>query len=346
MALKYPMAKKWSTQFQEGNLIKAKIVGIGSYVPKKVLTNADLEKLVDTSDEWIKERTGILERRIASEKEITSDLAVKAAKKALIDAKIKGEDLELIILATLNPDRLFPATACSIQEKLSAHKAAAFDISATCSGFIYALSIAEQYIKNGTYKNVLIVASEILSRMVDWTDRGTCVLFGDAAAAVVLQPTVENDSGIFQISIRSDGRYADIITTPGGGSLYPPSHETVDKKLHFIQMKGNKTFKIAVQSMKEIAKNVIISSGYKINDIDLLICHQANKRIIDAVSDALSFPKDKVFVNIEKYGNTSAASIPLALDEAVKQGRLKKGESVLLVAFGGGLTCGATLLKL
>lgn len=324
---------------------RAKIVGIGSYVPEKILTNLDLEKLVDTSDEWIRERTGIIERRIATEKEVTSDLAVKAAKKALLAAKVKGKELELIILATANPDRLFPATACAVQEKLFATHAASFDISATCSGFIYALSIAEQYIRNGTYKNVLVVASEILSRTVDWSDRSTCVLFGDAAAAVVLQPS-DDDSGILKTLIHSDGRFIDLITVPGGGSLYPPSHETIDKKLHFIQMNGKKLFKIAVQYMQEVSKNVIVSQGYKIDDIDLLIPHQANKRIISAVRESLRIPSNKIFVNIEKYGNTSAASIPLALDEAIKEERLKKGQLALLVAFGGGLTWGAALIKL
>lgn len=326
--------------------MKAKIAGIGSYVPKKILTNSDMEKIVDTSDEWIRKRTGIVKRRIASDKEITSTLAIRAAKKALSNSNIKGQDLELIILSTINPDRLFPATACIIQEEFSANKAAAFDISATCSGFIYAISIAEQYIRNGTYRNVLVVASELVSRVIDWTDRSTCVLFGDAAGAVVLQPTDNKFTGILKVLIHSDGRYADLITTMGGGSLYPPAYETIDQKLHFIKMNGKKTFKIAIQSMEEIANKIITGSGYKFDDINLLICHQANKRIIDAVANAIGFPQTKVYVNIDEYGNTSSASIPLALDEAIKHKRLKRGDLVLLLAFGGGLTCGAALIRL
>lgn len=323
---------------------RSRIIGTGSYVPKMVLTNFDLENMVDTSDEWIIERTGIKERRIAGKDEATSDLAYEASLRALKAAGVKAKDIDLIILATTTPDMVFPSTACLLQDRLNAKKAAAFDVSAACSGFIYALSIADKFIKEGIYKSVLVVGSEILSRIIDWSDRTTCVLFGDGAGAVVLQPTMDK-RGIMSVHLHSDGSMKDLLYLPGGGSRNPASKRTIEKGLHYIKMKGNETFKIAVRNLEEVALEAIIANNLKPSDINLFIPHQANLRIIQAIAKRLNIPMDKVLVNIDRYGNTSAASIPIALDEAVNEGRLKEGDLILMEAFGGGLTWASALVR-
>lgn len=323
---------------------RAKIVGTGSYVPKMVLTNFDLEKMVDTSDKWIIERTGIRERRIAGKDEATSDLAYEASLRALKASGTRPKDIDLILLATTTPDMFFPSTACILQDRLNAHKAAAFDISAACSGFIYALSIADQYIKAGLYKNILVVGSEVLSRITDWTDRSTCVLFGDGAGAAVLQPSFDKH-GVLSAHLHSDGTLKDLLYLPGGGSRNPASNRTIEKRLHYIKMRGNETFKVAVRNLEEVAFEALNANNLKPSDIDLFIPHQANLRIIQAIAKRLDLPMDKVLINIDRYGNTSAASIPIALDEAVNEGRVKEGDLILLEAFGGGLTWASALIR-
>lgn len=327
-------------------MIKAKITGIGSYAPENILTNLDLEKSVDTSDEWIKSRTGISERRIASKNEACSDLAIKASKIALKEAGVKAKDIDLIIVATVTPDMLFPSTACLVQKEIGAKNAFAYDLSAACSGFIYGISIAEQFIKSGRYKNILLIGSDVFSRIVNWNDRSTCVLFGDGAGAVIIE--AENGrkkDGILSTHLYSDGHYHDFLFVPGGGSRIPVSEITNDNEKCFIKMKGNEIFKVAVRFMVSAAREAISYNGLAIEDIDLFIPHQANKRIIDAVAKKLKLPEEKIFTNLMKYGNTSAASIPIALDEAVKEKRIKNGDIVLLTAFGAGLTWGSTIIK-
>ena len=325
-------------------MLRAKIIATGSYVPKRVLTNFDLEKMVDTSDEWIRERSGIRERRIADEKEAASDLAYEAAKAAFKKADIKPKDIELIIVATVTGDMPTPATACHLQHKLGIKKAAAFDVNAACSGFLYGLSIADSFIKSGVYKRILLVGSEVLSRFTDWEDRTTCVIFGDGAGAVILEATDE-DRGIVSTHIRSDGALWELLHMPGGGSINPPSKESLKKKMHYLKMKGNETFKVAVRTLENLVARTLEENKLKASQISLLIPHQANLRIIQATAERLNIPMEKVFVNIDKYGNTSAASIPIALDEAVKQGRVRDGDYVLLEAFGGGLTWASALIK-
>jgi len=325
-------------------LLRTKIIATGSYVPERVLTNFDLEKMVDTSDEWIRERTGIRERRIASEKEVASDLAYEAAKAALKKADIKSKDIELIIVATVTGDMPTPATACHLQHKLGIQKAAAFDVNAACSGFLYGLSIADSFIKSGAYKRILLVGSEVLSRFTDWEDRTTCVLFGDGAGAAILEATDE-DRGIVSTHIRSDGALWELLYMPGGGSINPPSKESLKKRQHYLKMKGNETFKVAVRTLENLVVRTLEEHKLKASQLSLLIPHQANLRIIQATAERLNLPAEKVFVNIDKYGNTSAASIPIALDEAVRQGRVRDGDYVLLEAFGGGLTWASVLLK-
>lgn len=323
---------------------KPVITGIGAYVPKGVLTNKDLEKIVDTSDEWITTRTGIQERRIAAEKETASDLAFEAAKIALKRSGVRARSLDYIIFATATPDMFFPSAACILQHKLGAKHAACFDIAAGCSGFIYALSIAEKYIACGEANHILVVGSEVLSRIVDWSDRSTCVLFGDGAGAVVVS-AMEGDRGIISTIIRSDGSYGDLLKLPGGGSLYPASHETVDNKLHYIKMQGNEVFKKAVKAMEDIAAEILDKNGFEGKDVDLLVPHQANLRIISAVQKRVNIPENRTYVNIHKYGNTSAASIPIALYEASERGFLRERDLVLCVAFGAGFTWGAGLIR-
>lgn len=324
--------------------LKARIVATGSYVPEKILTNRDLEKQIDTTDQWIVERTGVRERRIAGKDEATSDLAFKAAESALKAAGMAPDQLDLIVVATATPDMFFPSTACIVQDKLKATRAAAFDLSAACSGFVYALSVGEQYIRSGTYQNVLVIGAEVMSRLTDWTDRRTCVLFGDGAGAVLLAPST-SESGILSIHLHSDGSFWDLICVPGGAAAIPPSEKVLAEHLNTIKMKGNETFKVAVRSLEEVAWEAMRANKLSPSDISYLIPHQANLRILNAVAERLEFPKEKVVVNLDRYGNTSAGSIPLALDEAVRDGRIKEGASLLFLAFGGGLTWASALVR-
>jgi len=322
---------------------KAGIIGLGMYLPEKVLTNKDLEKMVDTTDEWIVTRTGIKERRIAREDEATSDMATEAAKRALADAKLKPEDIDLIIVATITPDMFFPATACLVQEKIGARTVPAFDISVACSGFIYGLAIANQFIGSGTYKHALVIAAEKLSAITDWSDRSTCVLFGDGAGAAVLGPV--DRGGILSVYLGANGKQGDLIKLPAGGSRIPATKKSIDDKLHFIKMNGAELFKHAVKVMAEAALEATRPLGLKAEDISLVIPHQANIRILNAVAKRMGLTEDKIYLNIERYGNMSAASSAVALAEAVKNGRIKRGDKVLLDAFGGGLTWGGIVLE-
>ena len=322
---------------------KVGIIGVGEYLPKRILTNADLEKMVDTSDEWITTRTGIKERRLASPEEATSDLALNAAKEALKDARLSAEDLDLIIVATITPDMSFPSVASILQNALCAKNAACFDLSAACAGFVYALSTARQFIACGTYKNALVIGAEKLSAVTDWEDRNTCVLFGDGAGACVLGEV--KSGGIISSYLGCDGSNIGLLNLPAGGSRKPASHQTVDQRLHYIKMQGNELFKIAVRTMTEAAEQVLKQAKLKFSDVDLIIPHQANSRIIMAVAKRLGLTEDKIFLNIEKYGNMSSASTATALVEAVKEGRIKKGDTVLLDSFGAGLVWGASVIK-
>jgi len=323
---------------------KTGIIGVGKYLPEMILTNADLEKMVDTSDEWIVTRTGIRERRIAPEDVAASDMAVKASRKALKDAGIKPEQIDLIIVATITPDMFFPSTACQLQHKLGIDNIPAFDISVACSGFIYGLAIADQFIRSGIYKYALVVAAEKLSAVTDWTDRSTCVLFGDGSGAAVLGPV--DDGGILGIHLGADGSKGELLELPAGGSRMPASIKTVEDKLHTIKMEGNVLFKHAVKIMADAALAVTEPLGLKGDDIDIIIPHQANLRILNALAKRMGVdPEKKVYLNIEKYGNMSAASSAVALCEAVEAGRIKKGNIILMDAFGGGLTWGALVIK-
>lgn len=326
-----------------GLLQGASILGTGSALPEHIMTNEDLTRIVDTSDEWIITRTGIKERRIAGGKTATSDLSLEAARKALDDAGVSPQDLDLIIVATITPDHVFPATACLVQDALGATKAAAFDLEAACTGFIYALAVGSQFIATGIYKHILIIGAETLSRIVDFTDRGTCVLFGDGAGAVVLGQCGAGE-GILSFSLGSDGKGKDLLIAPAGGSRFPATEETVKAGEHFIKMKGNEVFKFAVKILGQAAEEALEKAGLSIEDIDLLVPHQANRRIIDAAIKRLKIAPDKVEVNLEKYGNMSTASIPVALDEARRGGRIRTGDKLLLVGFGAGLTFGAAVV--
>ena len=320
------------------------IASVGSYVPEKTLTNADLEKIVETSDEWITTRTGIKERRIAADDETTSDMGAKAAQKALDRAGLKAEDIDLIIVATITPDMPFPSTACLVQEKIGAHGAAAFDLEAACSGFVYALEIGQQFIMSRTYDTVLIIGAEKLSAIIDWEDRNTCVLFGDGAGAVILQNR-PSAHGLLAAKMGADGRKAQLLSMPGGGSLYPASPDSIEGRLHYLRMDGKEIFKNAVTAMGKAAKEVMDRCNIGIGDIKCIIPHQANKRIIDAVGQRLKADPEQVFMNLDRYGNTSAASVVIALDEAVEAGRLDRGDLILMVVFGAGLTWGAAVLE-
>ncbi len=324
--------------------IRSRIIGTGSYLPLRVLSNKDLEKMVDTSDAWIVERTGISERRIASEDEAASDLACHAAEMALNDGGVKPSDIDFIIVATVTPDMLFPSTACLVQNRLGAKRAFAFDLSAACSGFIYALSVADQYIKSGMYRTGLVIGSDVFSKVTDWTDRNTCVLFGDGAGAVILKADT-GDKGIVSSHLYSDGTSWDMLYVPGGGSRIPPGEDMINNRQQFVKMRGNETFKVAVNTMCASINDALKSNGLTANDIKLFIPHQANLRIIQAIGKKLNVPMERFMINLDKYGNTSAASIPIALDEAVKEGRIEEGDNILLEAFGGGLTWGAALIK-
>lgn len=320
------------------------ITGLGYAVPKKVMTNFDFEKIVDTSDEWIIERTGMKERHIGEDGVLTSDLCMEAAKKAMAEAKITGEEIDVIIIGTVTGDEHFPATACYVQDKIGAINAAAFDINAACSGFLYGLTLADNFIASGNYKNILVIGGEMLSRVTDYTDRRTCVLFGDGAGAVVVQPS-DGTKGIIKTYIKSDGRLADLLHMPGGGSKYPASKESVEQRMHFIKMQGPEVFKAAVKTMGNASVKILSDTNTPSEKLDLLIPHQANIRIIQATARRIKLPMNKVFVNVHKYGNTSAASIPIALAEARDEGKLQRGSICLMVSFGGGFTCGAVLVK-
>jgi 3-oxoacyl-[acyl-carrier-protein] synthase-3 len=325
-------------------MIHARITGTGSYAPRKVITNHDLEKLVNTSDAWITERTGIKERRIAEKGQTTSDLAYEASRRALKAAEIGADELDLILVATMTPDMILPSIGCVLQEKLGAKKAAAFDIYAACSGFIYGLSIANAFIKADAYKNILLVGAEVLSRFTDWEDRTTCILFGDGAGAAVIQRHA-GKRGILSTHLHSEGLLGDLIQVPAGGAQHPASHETIRRRMHFIKMKGNETFKAAVRALEGVVQEALEHNKVRPEEIDFLVPHQANLRIIQAMAQRLNMPMDKVVLNLPKYGNTSAASIPMALDEAVRDGRIKENHLLLLEAFGGGLTWASALLR-
>lgn len=320
------------------------IAGVGSYVPARTLTNADLEKMVSTSDEWITTRTGIKERHIAAKDEFTSDLGTKAALRAMTQAGITAEEIDLIVVATITPDMPFPSTAALIQRKIGAHRAAAFDLEAACSGFIYALEVAQQFIMSRTYDTVLVVGAEKLSSIVDWQDRNTCVLFGDGAGAAVLRNR-PNAHGLLTAVMGSDGRKADLLFMAGGGSRCPATQESVAARMHYLRMEGKETFKNAVQAMQTAAQEALRRCEIDISRIKLIIPHQANVRIIEAVRDRLGARPDQLFINLHKFGNTSAASVAIALDEAVQSGRVQPGDLLLLVVFGAGLTWGAAVIE-
>ncbi|NQT06703.1 MAG: ketoacyl-ACP synthase III [Candidatus Omnitrophica bacterium] len=323
--------------------LRVGIIGVGSYLPEKVLTNEDLEKMVDTSDEWITTRTGIKERRIADKDTATSDLAKEAAIEAVKNAGLKITDIELIIVATITPDSTLPSTACILQGKLGAKKAVAFDVSAACAGFIYAIATAEAFIKSGLYKNALVIGAEKMSSFTDWKDRNTCVLFGDGAGAAVLAPV--KDGGILATHLGSDGSQADLLKVPAGGSRMPASKETVENRLHYIKMSGSELFKQAVKIMANAGNEAASLLHFGCDDIDWVIPHQANIRILNAVAKRMKLDREKIYLNIERYGNMSSASTAVALVEAVKEGKIKKGDVVVLDAFGAGLVWGAIVIR-
>lgn len=320
------------------------IVGVGAYVPEKVLTNADLERMVDTSDEWITTRTGIKERRLAGESETTSDMAALAAMRAMQNANITSDQIDLIIVATITPDMMFPSTACLVQHKIGAKRSAAFDIEAACSGFIYALEIGQQFIMSRTYNTVLVIGAEKLSTIVDWTDRNTCVLFGDGAGAAILQHRPDAH-GLLTACMGAEGDKAELLCMPGGGSKFPATAETVSNRLHFLRMDGKETYKNAVTAMFTAGQEALRRCEIDITQIKCIIPHQANRRIIDAVADRLGAKPEQLFVNLERFGNTSAASVAIALEEAVRTGRIQRGDLVLLVVFGAGLTWAAAVIE-
>ncbi len=325
--------------------MNVRIAGTGSALPGKILTNADLEKMIDTSDEWITTRTGIKERRIAADGEYTSTFAAEAGRSALVMAGVKPEEIDLVILATVTPDFPFPSTACIVQDLLGATNATAFDLSAACSGFIYGLSIAEKYLRSGAAQKILVIGSEVLSRTVDWQDRNTCVLFGDGAGAVVLE-AADGDHSLLSTHTFSNGAYWNLLYQPGSGSRNPATDSrTIDERLIYLTMEGNDVFKHAVRGMEDVAIRALDANGMSPSDISLLIPHQANRRIIDATAKRLGLDSDRVFTNLHRYGNTSSASIPIALDEANRQGVLKPDSKLLLVAFGGGFTYGSALIN-
>jgi 3-oxoacyl-[acyl-carrier-protein] synthase-3 len=322
----------------------SRITGTGSYVPEKVLDNSDLEKKVNTSDEWITERTGIKARRTVSAGQTNSDMCLEASKRALQSAGLRPKDIDLIIVATMSGDMPMPSTAAILQYKLNAKNAAAFDINAACSGFLYGLSVADKFIRTGASKKLLLIGSEVNSLFLDWKDRATCVLFGDGAGAVVLEPA-KGKRGILSTHLHTDGNMWDFICLPGGGSQNPPSSKTIKNRMHFIKMKGNETFKVAVRTLEKLALSTLEYNNVKPSELAMLIPHQANLRIIAATASRLNIPMDRVAVNLDKYGNTSSASIPIALDEVVRAGRIKDGDYILLEAFGSGLTWASALIK-
>ncbi|MBW7888867.1 MAG: ketoacyl-ACP synthase III [Bacteroidetes bacterium] len=324
--------------------LRAAITSVGHYVPEKILSNAELEKMVETNDEWIRTRTGISERRVL-ENGATSDLAVPAVQMCLKNRGISPEEIDVIIFATVTPDMFFPATACVLQEKIGAKKAFGFDVSAACSGFVYAITLGTQFIETGAYKKVLVVGADKMSAIVDYTDRNTCILFGDAGGAVLLEPSEDESLGILDHRLYSDGTGGDFLYMKGGGSLNPPSHATVDNKLHYIYQDGKAVFKVAVVGMADVSAEIMERNNLKGEDIDWLVPHQANLRIIDATANRMGLDKSKVMININKYGNTTAATIPLCLSEWWHAGKIKKGQNLVLASFGAGYTWGAVLVK-
>jgi 3-oxoacyl-[acyl-carrier-protein] synthase-3 len=326
-------------------LVRAKISALGTYVPPRVLTNADMEKMVETSDEWLMTRTGIRERHIDDKGVATSDLAVEAAKKALAQRGILPTDLEAIIVGTVTPDMFFPSTACLVQNKLGAKGVWGFDLSAACSAFVYALQAGAQFIATGAHKKVMVIGADVMSSILDYTDRATCVLFGDGAGAVILEPAEDDSVGIIDFIHEVDGSGGCSLFMPGGGSLNPASHETIDKKMHYVHQDGGAVFKFAVRKQLEVCEKLLERNGFKVSDIDAFIPHQANKRIITATAERMGLPEEKVIINIDRFGNTTAGTIPLAMNTAIEEGRLKKGDLVLLASVGAGFTVGATLLR-
>jgi 3-oxoacyl-[acyl-carrier-protein] synthase-3 len=328
-----------------GKRIPAKITGVACYVPPRVLTNADLEKMVETSDTWIRERTGIVERHIVDKGVAASDLATEAAKKLLAQTGTRSEEIELIIVASVTPDMMFPATACLVQDKLGAKNAWGFDLSAACSGFVYALTVGAQFVGAGTHKKVLVIGSDVMSSIIDYKDRATCVLFGDGAGAVLVEPTGPNEEGVIDFHNDVEGSGGQFLYMPGGGSLNPPSHETVDKNMHVVHQDGQQVFKYAVRRMAEVSANLLERNGFSGKDLGIVVPHQANLRIIKAMQQRLGVDDSKVMINIDRYGNTTAATIPLGIQDAIEQKRLKKDDLLLIVAVGAGFTTGGMLLR-
>ncbi|MEK2688750.1 beta-ketoacyl-ACP synthase III [Bdellovibrio sp. GT3] len=327
-------------------MYRSRVAGIGSYLPEKILSNFDLEKMVETSNQWIVERTGIERRHIAAEGEGTSDLCLRAAQKAIADANLTAQDIDMIIVGTVTGDRQMPSTACYVQSKLGCRNIVAFDLNAACSGFLYSVSIADQFIRTGMYKNVLVLGAEVLSRFVNFKDRETCILFGDGAGAWVLQRAEEGDKNVIASShLHADGDLAELLTLPGGGSLMPQSQYVLDNNLHYVSMKGREIFKNAVRTMALCCKEALEANNMSADDVDWIVPHQANKRIVEAVADQFKFPMERVILYLHETGNTSSASIPLAFDWAVQNGKIKRGQTILLTAFGAGLTSGSVLLR-
>jgi len=327
-------------------LQRAKISALGTYVPPRLLTNADLEKMVETNDQWIQERTGIKQRHLVEKGVGTSDISCQAARKALAEARVHPTELEAIIVGTVTPDMVFPATACLVQNKLGAVGAWGFDLSAACSGFVYSLQCGAQLIQTGSHKRVLVIGADVMSSIIDYTDRATCVIFGDGAGAVILEPVGNDENvGLIDFMHEVDGSGACSLNMPGGGSLHPATHETIDKKMHFVHQDGGAVFKYAVRKMAEVSEKILARNGFTGADVVAFIPHQANKRIITATAERLGMPMDRVIINIGEFGNTTAATIPLAMQTALDQGKLKKGDLILLASVGAGFTVGATLLR-
>jgi len=325
-------------------LVRPKISALGTYVPPRLLTNADLEKMVETTDQWIRERTGIRERHIADKGVATSDLGLQAAKRALAERKISPDDLDAIIVATVTPDMLFPCSACLVQHKLGAKQIWGFDLNAACSSFVYALQVGSRFVATGVHKKVMVIGADVMSSIIDYTDRATCVIFGDGAGAVILEPA-DDSLGMIDFLHEVDGSGGCSLFMPGGGSLNPSTHETVDQKMHYVHQDGQAVFKFAVRKMAELCEKLLERNGLSSKDIDVFIPHQANKRIITATAERLGLPMDKVIIDIDRYGNTTSATIPLAMNTARQEGKLKKGDLVLLAAVGAGFTVGTTLLR-
>lgn len=325
-------------------MTRAKIIGVGAYAPKRILTNADLEKMVATSDEWIQQRSGIRERHVADDGEATSDLALRAAQQALERASLVPEDIDFIVLGTTTPDMFFPCTANMLQHRLGCRRVGSLDVLAACAGSVYSLTVGARFIEAGKYRRVLCVGAETLSKITDFTDRGTCVLLADAAGAAVLEASAD-DSGLIDADLYSDGRYGDLLYMPGGGSRQPATQESLDARLHYAKMKGSEVFKVAVRMFVESTTALLGRHGLTTSDIALFIPHQANLRIIEAAAKRVGLPMERVFVNVDRYGNTGAASVYVALEEAVSTGRLTRGDLVLMAAFGGGFAWGAALLR-